>query len=283
MEEQKTIAPNTSYGNPVRRLLDIGDAQAFQVIAWPDYVTSYGLGEEHIAELIRMAGDLTLHTDETGGPLVWAPVHAWRALGQLRASEAIAPLLAYLRWDDDDDVAHQELPEIFGMIGPSAIPPMVELLAERDTNRSMWGVGVEALKHIGLRHPSCRDQAVEIIRQQLATSHEQADTDNGMAVSYLIDLGAVEAIDTIRAAFGRGSVNIGVAGDLEDVEIALGLREHRETPAPRYNADLLDLLDRETEYWSATPDPEPVRTVKIGRNEPCPCGSGNKYKKCCMV
>lgn len=23
--------------------------------------------------------------------------------------------------------------------------------------------------------------------------------------------------------------------------------------------------------------------VKIGRNEPCPCGSGRKYKKCCGV
>jgi preprotein translocase subunit SecA len=22
-------------------------------------------------------------------------------------------------------------------------------------------------------------------------------------------------------------------------------------------------------------------TAKIGRNDPCPCGSGNKYKKCC--
>ena len=22
-------------------------------------------------------------------------------------------------------------------------------------------------------------------------------------------------------------------------------------------------------------------TPKIGRNEPCPCGSGRKYKKCC--
>ncbi|MCP4719740.1 MAG: hypothetical protein GY860_09830 [Desulfobacteraceae bacterium] len=22
--------------------------------------------------------------------------------------------------------------------------------------------------------------------------------------------------------------------------------------------------------------------VKIGRNEKCPCGSGKKYKKCCM-
>jgi uncharacterized protein YecA (UPF0149 family) len=23
-------------------------------------------------------------------------------------------------------------------------------------------------------------------------------------------------------------------------------------------------------------------TPKIGRNSPCPCGSGKKYKKCCM-
>lgn len=22
--------------------------------------------------------------------------------------------------------------------------------------------------------------------------------------------------------------------------------------------------------------------VKIGRNDPCPCGSGKKYKKCCL-
>jgi uncharacterized protein YecA (UPF0149 family) len=25
-----------------------------------------------------------------------------------------------------------------------------------------------------------------------------------------------------------------------------------------------------------------VREYKIGRNEPCPCGSGNKYKRCCL-
>ena len=30
-------------------------------------------------------------------------------------------------------------------------------------------------------------------------------------------------------------------------------------------------------------DQQPVRreTPKIGRNDPCPCGSGKKYKKCC--
>jgi len=24
-----------------------------------------------------------------------------------------------------------------------------------------------------------------------------------------------------------------------------------------------------------------IAEVKVGRNEPCPCGSGKKYKKCC--
>ncbi|MFO7857781.1 MAG: UPF0149 family protein [Ectothiorhodospiraceae bacterium] len=27
--------------------------------------------------------------------------------------------------------------------------------------------------------------------------------------------------------------------------------------------------------------PQPARSQKVGRNEPCPCGSGKKYKKCC--
>ncbi|MBQ7411533.1 MAG: SEC-C domain-containing protein [Clostridia bacterium] len=26
---------------------------------------------------------------------------------------------------------------------------------------------------------------------------------------------------------------------------------------------------------------QPVRVEKVGRNDPCPCGSGKKYKKCC--
>jgi preprotein translocase subunit SecA len=33
----------------------------------------------------------------------------------------------------------------------------------------------------------------------------------------------------------------------------------------------------------APPPPQPVvrHQPKVGRNEPCPCGSGKKYKKCC--
>lgn len=40
-------------------------------------------------------------------------------------------------------------------------------------------------------------------------------------------------------------------------------------------------------YWLALRDPQgntrPFRAeVKVGRNEPCPCGSGKKFKHCCL-
>ncbi len=31
------------------------------------------------------------------------------------------------------------------------------------------------------------------------------------------------------------------------------------------------------------PTPTQRRRGKIGRNEPCPCGSGKKFKKCCWA
>ena len=36
-------------------------------------------------------------------------------------------------------------------------------------------------------------------------------------------------------------------------------------------------------YWFERGIPEPVRraTPKVGRNDPCPCGSGKKFKSCC--
>ncbi|MFB6240325.1 MAG: SEC-C metal-binding domain-containing protein, partial [Gemmatimonadota bacterium] len=37
----------------------------------------------------------------------------------------------------------------------------------------------------------------------------------------------------------------------------------------------------ETEGGGEPVAPQPVRREKVGRNEPCPCGSGKKYKKCC--
>ncbi|MBT3359851.1 MAG: hypothetical protein HN403_09525 [Rhodospirillales bacterium] len=59
----------------------------------------------------------------------------------------------------------------------------------------------------------------------------------------------------------------------------------------RQNGDLMvhherSNFRREDGRWAyvdgkMNPKGEPRRTEKVGRNEPCPCGSGKKYKKCC--
>jgi len=53
------------------------------------------------------------------------------------------------------------------------------------------------------------------------------------------------------------------------------LREHHE------NA----LFTRKEGIWyfsdGVMVKPKPITVTKVGRNAPCPCGSGQKYKKCC--
>jgi len=46
-------------------------------------------------------------------------------------------------------------------------------------------------------------------------------------------------------------------------------------PLPRLNC-----FDEAGEEWDRQ-DPIVRRQPRVGRNDPCPCGSGRKYKKCC--
>ena len=46
-----------------------------------------------------------------------------------------------------------------------------------------------------------------------------------------------------------------------------------------------DIFDKETKrelYLEQKKSGTVVVGKKVGRNDPCPCGSGKKYKKCCM-
>ncbi len=49
------------------------------------------------------------------------------------------------------------------------------------------------------------------------------------------------------------------------------------------NSDESDSLRNEMTPESPEPEPpqQPVRSEKTGRNQPCPCGSNLKYKRCC--
>ena len=70
--------------------------------------------------------------------------------------------------------------------------------------------------------------------------------------------------------------------DDDDPDTASSLDERDELVA-----DALVAVYDLTDYWKQVNfernrNKEPVRrTPKVGRNDPCPCGSGKKYKSCC--
>src|ERR671938_481676 len=121
---------DTGYAAPVQQLLSIGEIRSYNPSDWPDYCARFALGREHIRDLIRMACDAALNQAESTSSEVWAPMHAWRALGQMRAEEAVLPLLALLRAAEDDEAAAEELPAVFGMIGQAAVSPLAAFLAD---------------------------------------------------------------------------------------------------------------------------------------------------------
>ncbi len=69
----------------------------------------------------------------------------------------------------------------------------------------------------------------------------------------------------------------------EAVAIALDRRLEREGYRAHFFPDDEEDEDGGHEHHHHAPKhfDEPVRSEKIGRNDPCPCGSGKKYKKCC--
>ncbi|AZZ95383.1 hypothetical protein EUZ85_03700 [Hahella sp. KA22] len=91
-------------------------------------------------------------------------------------------------------------------------------------------------------------------------------------------------MDGIRRLYALNCVDLICGGDLEDAEISLGLRKERSTPRLSIE-ELLDLEEYGAQRQQEEPEPPAPLPInrKIGRNDPCVCGSGNKYKKCCGV
>ena len=73
----------------------------------------------------------------------------------------------------------------------------------------------------------------------------------------------------------------GIYDDEENGEVILHLNEKELT---QLESDLPHVLLDIYWYWQAVINkPQTVRREgeKVGRNDPCPCGSGKKYKACC--
>lgn len=235
------------------------------------------LGEKHLAEgvreevladgpnlvpaLIEILADPDFH-DEYGPGGGWAPIHAVTLLVDLGASEAIDTMLDVLEDTGWMNIIHDRIVLDLPRLGAAVVEPALARLMDADSDNR--GALLAILARTGVRDD-------RIYRHLVAN----LDDDPDLAAADLADYGdpaalplILERFDAVVPAPKTGRLLIELA---DAVEVLGG----RLTEAQQNKLELGCSLHR-----ARFLPPPPVRRNKIGRNEPCHCGSGKKYKHC---
>lgn len=260
----------------IKALKTLGEPQDGQ--KWLDY-SKLGITSSDAKLLVALIKDKEGEFAESEEDDYWVPLHAWRALKPLMPG-GLESLIDGFNLFCEDEWAQDEIPGVIAAARNAAIEPLVDFILNTRNESQARFMAIDALSQVGHTHSFLRAKAIENLSNCVQTLKSTDGAINGFVISHLVDLKAVDTQAVIQAAFAEGRVDMSVSGDLEDVEIGLGLRTERTTPRPDYHRTAVAEHEDDEDD---TPRIEPVRreTPKVGRNEPCPCGSGKKFKKCC--
>ena len=191
------------------------------------------------------------------------------------------------------DVITEDLGRLLASVCGTDTTLIAGMIENEDLDEYVRGSAMSALLSLVAVETLTREEVIgyfkELFRDKLARRASQIWND---LVSASAKLSAVELSRDIELAYRHGLVwpgyispeNVGrnFARGPEDVVARLARDPH-----------LLPITDAigAMEWWSCFKQPKkPPRrrggaaakkSPKIGRNQPCPCGSGKKYKKCC--
>jgi hypothetical protein len=232
-----------------------------------------------------------------------AHIYAMFLLAQFRETRAY-PLvlrLASLPGDLPDSLCGDFITEDLGRVlasvcggDPAAIQSLIE---NEEIDEWVRGSGLRALLALTAAGDKSRDEIVSYFAGLFRGGLEREWSHVwDSLVSSSSDLYPEELLSDIERAYGEELVDPAFIG-LDDVksDMALGkdqvLARLAEDSGNRLVADTV----AEMGWWACfqeggrsapkrdpAPSPPIVKAApKVGRNEPCPCGSGRKFKKCC--
>lgn len=291
-KSKPALPPNLSEHNlpePFIRLLMLGDGEfpdVYQAVAGE---IKSGDTAKGVQRLIEMALDESyydyyeFYASEAEyykhEPRMYTRLHSVRTLAVLGevAHSAISALMPL--FDEEDDELREEMPFVYAVFGKAAVEPLAKTLMDREAVTYLRAGAGEALQEIAEQHPDLHPIVVPILEQALATETED-EVVAGFLVCNLLDVGAKESYPLIEKAFEEGRVD-------ETIVALADVQEHFEMP-----------VTAESGVWTRPVAPTLPATKAVeaepkgewqepyvaphtpGRNDPCWCGSGQKYKKC---
>jgi hypothetical protein len=228
---------------------------------------------------------------------------AFHLLGEWREKSAYRPLAAFLRRPDDElwpilaeakaETSHRVMAGVFD--GDPA--PLYEIILDPEVDEFVRSRMCEALAMVTLRGDLPREEAARFLQscyESLKPQDECFVWDGWQAAIALLGLSELKPL--VEQAFERGFIDSSWLG-FEDFEEDLQRAVDGEPHPDKY--ELIGDTIKELSGWAAfapkkrekprkldgiwRPHPTPAVPFKeVGRNEPCPCGSGKKFKKCCL-
>ena len=238
------------------------------------------------------------------------PLHAIMLLGEIRAEESLKKVLEVLQQEFDfldfwfGDHLFETLWEPLYHIGQNQLARLRKFVIDPDMDTMAVSLIASAVSQIHFHHPERKDEVEKWYSDVLEFFVKCPPDDKlfdsetiALIIVQTIDIGYKNLLPLIRELFRKKYVLEEVTGDFKEVE-----RYFNHPPKSPQKKDLLNISDRyenilstwasykedddepEMDFdYTAVSETMPLKTgPKIGRNDPCPCGSGKKYKKCCM-
>jgi hypothetical protein len=229
------------------------------------------IGKAAVGPLIEILDNDDLDCEEAPGK-GWPPIHAVGLLAEIGAVEAIEPMLRVLAKTTWDDIIHDRIVLRLPELGSAVLEPAlarIELGMDPDLHDSLCSV----LANIGVR-----DERVYV---ELCRAFERDET---MGAVRFGDYGDARALPLLARAMLEFEPNwespfglMGLADLVETYKMIAGVLPDE------LGAHVDGLYAERDRLAQVAVAPPGTGRKKIGRNDPCPCGSGTKYKKCCLA
>ena len=197
------------------------------------------------------------------------------------------------------DALHESMGEMLQRTCANRFEVLKELVEDETVNEYARSCALEALMNLTLAGEFPREEAEAYCLDLFGSKLEQQNRFVwNQVVTFAVSLRLKKAIPLIRLAYQAGwADSMGVS--MESVLKKLRQPKSAEPKTFRSTEDIVSLFARQWADWSPgggdvsdsdllTPLRMHWRKKRVaggkepGRNDPCPCGSGKKYKKCCI-
>ncbi len=221
----------------------------------------------------------------------WGDIWTVRIMGRIGDNAFVPDLLYVLRTSDSLDYIHDEALQAASGLDESADEPL--FLAIKNREIGDWA-SFAILEY--LPYAEAYDLALERWENE-----DDNDMDSyEIFASCLRGIGDPRAIAKLQDIYANenDAVYVGNAleclGELHNINIPeqadiqrnrIKQQERQEAKQQEFSKLAKGILNQRKEIApqeSGSVMPYKRSTPKVGRNDPCPCGSGKKYKKCCL-